>query len=504
MRAAFRLSHLLLALLIVPAAPGQTVLVQPYVQPGDRSTLDGTDTMVVMWLTDQLPGEFVVEFGPTNAPLRSTKPEKVQLDFAPAKPKSEKKPAAPNEDEPPAKEVATDSAPNRGQHYFKYAATLTDLPFDSLVTYRVKLGARHVREASFATRASTGKPIRFVMVGDLANGQLQQNAVAFQINRVQPQFLVVLGDIVYPEGRVSQYMHHFWGTYDQPLTASPRTGAPLMASIPFYAVLGNHDVDTHNLAATPDALGAYHFFRAPTNGPGEGIWNTPLGKGPEAATFRAAVGASYPALAVYSFDNGPAHFLILDNSGYANLETPKLREWIEADLRGSPAPWKFVCIHGPIFHSSREHYPEQKMRLLAPLFESCGVDIVFAGHVHNYQRSVPLRFKPNPPKRLPGGYVNGEFQLDTKFDGKTNTQPDGVIHVVSGGGGATLYSVNYEKTVAALKKDHPENYVPITARHFADEHSFSYIEITPTAFNHRQISITGEEVDRFTITKPAR
>jgi hypothetical protein len=64
--------------------------------------------------------------------------------------------------------------------------------------------------------------------------------------------------------------------------------------------------------------------------------------------------------------------------------------------------------------------------------------------------------------------------------------------------------VDFEKTVAALREDHPENYVPITARYYAEAHSFSAIELTATSFQLRQINLKGEEVDRFTITKPVR
>ena len=62
------------------AATAQTVLVKPYVQPGNGATLDGTDVKVLTWLTDQKPGEFTVEFGvpgrpiaerPANSPSRS-------------------------------------------------------------------------------------------------------------------------------------------------------------------------------------------------------------------------------------------------------------------------------------------------------------------------------------------------------------------------------------------------------------------------------------------------
>ncbi len=478
----------------------QTILVQPYVQPGDGSSLSGTDVKTVVWLTDQTPGDFSVEFNASHLPPQTVKPDRVALDFAPPKLKQNVRKAA--EEEPD--EIETTAANSeRPQHYFKYTATLTGLPFDSTINYRVKLSTKLVREGAFATRATASKPIRFVMVGDLANGKPQQNAVAFQINRVQPQFMVVLGDIVYPTGRVSQYMDHFWNTYNQPPTTSAATGAPLMASIPFYAVLGNHDVDTHNLADTPDMLGAYHFFNAPLNGPGEGAWSTPLGKGPEAAAFRTAVGTSYPALGAYSFDNGPAHFLVLDNSGYANLLTPKMHDWIEHDLRSSHAPWKFVCIHAPIFHSSREHYSEQKMRLLAPLFESCGVDIVFAGHVHNYQRSVPLHFTPASPKPLPGGYVNGEFKLDTVFDGVTKTRADGVIHIVTGGGGGTLYKGDLQKNAAFFEAQQPGNWSPFTAKFVSDRHSFSVVDLSADRLTLRAIDVSGEEIDRFVLTKSA-
>ena len=470
----------------------QTVLVQPYLQPGD-----GPDAMTVIWLTDQTEGDFSVEYGAKNSPPRPAKPERVALDFG--VPKGNATPAG-HAEKPGAKGTEN---PEREQHYFKYSATLAGLPADSVVDYQVKLAGKVVRQASFATHATAAKPIRFVMVGDLANGMKQQNAIAFEISRVQPQFLVALGDIVYPTGRVSQYMDHFWSTYNQPQNPSSATGAPLMASVPFYAVLGNHDADTHKLADLPDALGAYHFFHAPLNGPGEGPWSTPIGKGPEAVTFRAAVGTSFPALGTYSFDNGPAHFLVLDNNGYANLESPKVREWIERDLRSSKARWKFVCFHAPMFHSSREHYGDQKLRLLEPLLESCGVDVTFAGHVHNYQRSLPLHFTPNPPKRLPDGLVNGEFKLDTQFDGVTHTQPDGVIHIVTGGGGATLYKGDLTKNSEYFKSKPAGNWVPYTAKFVADLHSFTVIDLTTDRLQLRALDLTGKEIDRIEITKPS-
>ena len=509
-----RMSLALLAL-VAPAA-AQTVLVSPYVQPGNGATLNGTDVKVLLWLTDQTPGEFTVEYGVAPGALNQhAQPHRTQLDFGLPKLRPPATPAAakpgPLSDAPTdldtvKREAVARSAvpvPDKEQHYFRYEATLTGLPFDGHVHYRVKLGARVVREGSCRTRASAGQPIRFVAVGDLANGKAAQNGIAWAVAQQHPDFMIGLGDIVYSQGRVSQYLQHFFTTFNDVPRPGPTTGAPLMASIPIYAVLGNHDVESAKLPDYPDAWGAFQFFRGPLNSPGVGPWNLPLGQDAALADqFRARAGKAYPALSVYSWDYGPAHFLALDSGAHSKVDEAKLREWIEADLRGSRQPWKFVCFHAPAFHTSREHYTEQKMRLLEPLFEECGVDVVFAGHVHNYQRSKPLRFKPIGG-RDPRGRVSGEIRLDETFDGARDTTPEGVIHIVSGGGGATLYSVDFAKTVEALRKEHGANYTSLTAKYFAAKHSFSVIDLTPAKFSLRQIAITGEEVDSFTITKPA-
>jgi predicted phosphodiesterase len=507
-----KLSVLILAL----AAPlgAQTILVKPYIQPGDGATLAGTDVKVVAWLTDQTPGEFTVEYAAKGQPARIAKVERVALDFAKPKakaatptpaPKATPEPATTLEDLKEAEiKAAAPVLKERDQHYFKYSAVLTALPFDSEVTYRVRQGATVVREATVKTRASAGRPFRAVLVGDIANGKAQQNAIAWQAAQQRPDFLVALGDIVYSGGRVSEYLHHFWTTLNDVEKPGPQTGAPLMASVPIYPVIGNHDADVRKLPDYPDAFGAFYFFSVPLNGPGLGPWNLPLGKDAKvAADFRQKVGAQYPAMSVYSFDYGAAHFLVLDTNSYTTKDLLKLVPWIEKDLRTTRQPWKLVCFHAPSFHTSKEHFTQQKMRLLEPTFAACGVDVVFAGHVHNYQRSRPLRFTPNPAKADPKGRVNGDFVLDETFDGAKDTTPEGIIHIVSGGGGATLYSVNLEKTIAGLKKDHPGNYVPFTAKYYAEKHSFSVLDLTATEFSLRQINLEGQEIDRFKITKPA-
>ena len=117
---------------------------------------------------------------------------------------------------------------------------------------------------------------------------------------------------------------------------------------------------------------------------------------------------------------------------YMDWNNSALREWLTKDLAAAQsATWRFVAFHQPGFNSAREHFPEQYMRLLSPVFEAGHVDIVFSGHVHNYQRSFPFTFIPAPqPDGAavgPRGEVAGEWKLDKTFRDGANAGPHGVI-----------------------------------------------------------------------------
>ena len=132
----------------------------------------------------------------------------------------------------------------------------------------------------------------------------------------------------------------------------------------------------------------------------------------------------------FSFNYGNAHWLVLDADVYVDWTDSLLRDWVIKDLEAAKdVQWRFVTYHHPGFNSSREHFEQQQMRLLAPIFEKGKVDIVFNGHVHNYQRSFPMTFEPDKKgtalvggkdnKSPRGRVVNGKWTLDKNFDGKT-------------------------------------------------------------------------------------
>jgi hypothetical protein len=145
--------------------------------------------------------------------------------------------------------------------------------------------------------------------------------------------------------------------------------------------------------------------------------------------------------------------------------------------------------------------------LLSPLFEKLKVNLVLAGHVHNYQRSAPLLFAPQKNEAgdqylvSPEGKVNGTFTIDEEFDGNTNTIPKGIIYIVTGAGGAPLYDSNLSLKPELWKHEPEENWQPFTQKLISDRHSFTLIETKGKELILQQIDLTGKIIDQIKVTQ---
>ncbi|MBN9380964.1 MAG: metallophosphoesterase [Chitinophagaceae bacterium] len=400
----------------------------------------------------------------------------------------------------------TPVAPDGLQPRRVYHTVLTGLVPGGVFNYRVSRAGKVVFTAEGHASKGPEQPYRFVVNGDIGAATTDAKLLAKQSFLSHPDLVVVPGDIIYENGRVSEYDDKFWPIYNADETTDG--GAPLMRSIPYIGAPGNHDVDNRSLDQYPDGLAYFFFWRQPLNGPAgvEGNAFVPVMQATEAhrKAFLQAAGEAYPSAVNYSFNYGNAHWLVLDSDPYVNFTDSALRNWIAGDLAGArDAVWRFVIFHHPPFSSSREHYEQQQTRLLSPLFEAGKVDVVFSGHVHNYQRTFPMHFTPDKQgvlliggkdnKTIRGRVVNGRWRLDKSYDGKTNTRPDGIVYIVTGAGGQELYNPE--------QNDDADSWQKYTDKFISNVHSLSVVDIDGRNFTLRQISPEGKELDAISITK---
>ncbi len=271
----------------------------------------------------------------------------------------------------------------------RHAVTLHGLNPGSTYHYRVDGGAT----GRFRTAPESGAAFTFAVIGDTGNGGKNQMAVAGLLERVKPDLILHTGDVVYPSGEDKHYDKRFFAPY-----------RGLIGAVPLFPVLGNHDVQEDDGAAF---LKNFHLPR-----------NNPRGT------------ARY-----YSFDWGDAHFVALDSELYHEDDggdREEQRLWLEEDLSATRKPWRFAYLHRPLYSSSRHGGDEEIRADLAPVFSRHDVHLVFSGHDHAYERTLPM---------------------------------DGVTYLVTGGGGKRLYQARKRSWTAASASAHHATLVRVTGEH---------------------------------------
>jgi predicted MPP superfamily phosphohydrolase len=148
----------------------------------------------------------------------------------------------------------------------------------------------------------------------------------------------MLGDNLYGRQQPQDYVTKFERPY----------AALLSAGVGFYASLGNHDNPANARYA------GFHMS-----------------------------GARY-----YTYARNNVRFLALDS----NLMDPAQLAWIDDTLKQSKDDWKICYFHHPIYSNSGRHGSNVQLRVaLEPLFVKYGVNVVFTGHEHFYERIKPQK-----------------------------------------------------------------------------------------------------------------
>jgi len=195
-------------------------------------------------------------------------------------------------------------------------------------------------------------PFVFIAYGDSREPSgYEKEALIAQVIKENPSFVLFLGDMV-----LWSEEHH-WNIFDL------FDGKIINAGIPFYPILGNHDYYTRKESHPPNPeKQLQHYFER----------------------FKFLENRRW-----YSFVYGNSSFLMLDtNTNYSPASYQY--KWLVNKIKEETADFIFVATHHPPYTKSASQRRSEK--LLAHLFESYSdkglrrVDIVFSGHIHNYER----------------------------------------------------------------------------------------------------------------------
>jgi hypothetical protein len=245
-----------------------------------------------------------------------------------------------------------------------------------------------------------GGSVRFMVVGDTGTGTDKQQELAdlmVKYRQVFPfEFALMMGDNMYGGEKAEDFKTKFEDVYKKLLDDK----------VKFYATLGNHDESNQRFYANFNMNGEEY----------------------------------------YRFTKGNVAFYCL-NSNYMDARQIK---WMEEQLSKDTSEWKIVFFHHPPYSSGGKHGSDTKLReVVEPIFLKYGVNAVFAGHEHFYERIKPQK---------------------------------GIYYFISGAGGK-------------LRDGDVKKGSPLTEKAFDKDMSFMLLEVADNQLHFQVISRTGETVD---------
>lgn len=263
-------------------------------------------------------------------------------------------------------------------------------------------------------------PLRFVLVGDTGQKRNEQAPVVRGILKLHEKrpldAVILLGDNLYGDEPFEYAMRDRFILPFTPL---------LKQDIPFYAVLGNHDVNSKERREAE--LNAPQF-----NMRGRNYYTQEFGE-------------------------GLITFFMIDSESLE--EDPEQLAWLKLELGRCNSQWKVLALHRPIEASELSHGPKETLRkLLTPVITgSKGVDLVFSGHNHFFERRKPVQ---------------------------------GVTHITLGAGGE-----------ADRRKRFPEDEGREAG--YLNGPSFGWIEVRPSRIDFHAVDERGRALDHCVLEKPA-
>ncbi len=198
------------------------------------------------------------------------------------------------------------------------------------------------------TAPAEGSPFKMVVWGDSHGGfstilttLVTGNGASDGMLGFEPDLMVCVGDAV---DSGSQYWQWGTGLLDQI--------QPLASSTPYFEAIGNHEGDSHWFYDYLDQPGNEHWF---------------------------------------ALSYGAARLVFIDTN-YSFSTGSEQNDWIREELSSEEAQdarWLLVFHHHPPYSEIYEESKYAQIRsYLVPLYEAAGVDVLFTGHIHDYERGI--------------------------------------------------------------------------------------------------------------------
>uniref|UniRef100_A0A7C9FPI3 Purple acid phosphatase n=1 Tax=Opuntia streptacantha TaxID=393608 RepID=A0A7C9FPI3_OPUST len=352
--------------------PGYNAPEQVHITQGD---LVGTG-VIVSWTTPDEPGSNIVTYWAENSDEKKTA-EGIVLTY---------------------KYVNYTSG-------YIHHCTITGLEFDMKYYYEVGAGDSK-RQFWFSTPPALGPdvPYTFGLIGDLGQTHDSNRTLThYERNPTKGNTLLFVGDLSYADN----YPNHDnarWDTWGRFVERNA-------AYQPWIWVAGNHEIDFLPALGEPIPFKPY-TYRFPT---------------PHKASLSTA-----PYW--YSIKRASAHIIVMASYSAFGMYTPQYK-WLMEELtkvNRAETPWLIVLMHCPMYSSYVHHYMEgETMRVMyEPHFVKHKVDVVFAGHVHAYERSERI-------SNIAYNVTNGECS--------PRSDPAAPVYITIGDGG-NLEGLVYEMT----------------------------------------------------------
>jgi len=252
-------------------------------------------------------------------------------------------------------------------------------------------------------------------------GEAQQVLDGFlQYNKAEGgedlDLILLLGDNAYTDGTDAQWQGAVFDLYREQLSSAavwPTIGNHEMGVGALTLPTGTGHYPGASTSADPDAYVSRDNM-SPRRIPYLDIFTLP--------TAAEVGGVPSGSEQYYAFDYGNVHFVSLDSQLTARDDAQRLamKQWLISDLSSNQLNWTVVIFHHPPYtrgsHDSDSKpasmfgidQPIIDMRVeFTPIFEDYGVDFVYGGHSHSYERSY---------------YLNGHTGDADSFDAKQHAE----------------------------------------------------------------------------------